>query len=155
MKAKGSVPKLILFGLAGLYVFGMFINSIDRGIKSTFSETGAEPAGSIWKFNPVLNWAAIFTPTGLVVTIACLIFFVLFFKKGYHWLSGYRFTRDKRGFDILPDGTHGTSGWLKPEEMEAICDIGEVAYVKTTLLGKYKEDAEDGDEFADYIGLSP
>ena len=32
-------------------------------------------------------------------------------KKGYIWFSGYKYTHDPRGFDILPDGTHGTSGF--------------------------------------------
>lgn len=131
----------------------MFINSIDRGIHSTFSAPDAEPVKSIWEFNPILNWAAIFTPTGLAVTAISVIFFLLFAKKGYRWLSGYRFTKDKRGFDILPDGTHGTSGWMKTEEMEKVCDVGEVAAIHTTLLGKHKEDAADNDEDADYIGL--
>jgi type IV secretion system protein VirD4 len=153
MKTRGKAPKIIGFGLLHLYIFGMFINSIDRGIRSTFSTERADAAPSIWEFNPFLNWAAVLTSTGLAVTAVTAIFVILFTKKGYHWLSGYRFDKDKRGFDILPDGTHGTSGWMKPIEMEAVCDAGRIADVKTTLIGKRKDDAGDEDEFADYIGL--
>jgi type IV secretion system protein VirD4 len=127
----------------------MIINSIARGIRSTF---GASEE-SIWEFNPVLNWAALFTPAGLAVTAVSVVFAVLFTKKGYHWLSGYRFEKDKRGFDILPDGTHGTSGWMRREELEAVCDVGEIKTVTSTLLGKRKDDPADSDELAEYIGL--
>lgn len=129
----------------------MFVNSISRGIRSTFNETGE--GFRIFEFNPLLNWAALFTPTGLGVTAIIVIFIILFSKKGYHWLSGYRFDKDKRGFDILPDGTHGTSGWMKRKELEAICDVGGIKDVKTTLLGKQKEDPLDSDDLAEYIGL--
>ncbi len=131
-------------GLVFLYFYGMLINSIARGISSTFG-TSEE---SLWEFNPVLNWAALFTPTGLAVSAISVVFIILFSKKGYHWLSGYRFDKDKRGFDILPDGTHGTSGWMKRDELESVCDAGEINTVKTTLLGK-----QGDDELADYIGL--
>lgn len=131
-----------------MYVFGMLINSISRGTKAIFGNY----EGSIWEFNPVLNLAAIFTPTGITVIAVGAVLVALFTKRGYQWLSGYRFDKDKRGFDILPDGTHGTSGWIKPEELDPICDIGKLSDVKTTLLGKQKDDALD-DEFSEYIGL--
>ncbi|MCL1792189.1 MAG: type IV secretory system conjugative DNA transfer family protein [Peptococcaceae bacterium] len=153
MKVRGKTGKYIGLGLLILYFYGMFVNSIRRGTLFTFNPTGEDPAESIWEFNPVLNWAGIFTPTGLAVTAIILIFIILFTKKGYHWLSDYRFDKDKRGFDILPDGTHGTSGWMKPDEMETVCDVGRIAEIQTTVLGKVKDDPGDSDELADYIGL--
>jgi type IV secretion system protein VirD4 len=152
-KTRGKMGKTVCLGLVFLYFYGLIINSINRGIRSTFNATGEPVERSIWEFNPVLNWAAIFTSTGLAVTAITVIFIILFAKKGYHWMSGYRFDKDKRGFDILPDGTHGTSGWMKPNEMETVCDVGEIADVKSTLLGKMKDDPGDSDDLADYIGL--
>ena len=39
-------------------------------------------------------------------------------KKGYILVSGYKYIHDKRGFDILPDATHGSSGFLTKKELE-------------------------------------
>ena len=142
---------MIILGLVFLYFYGMIVNLIARGIFSVFGD--GKPGKSGWEFNPIFNWFALFTPVGLGVTAICVIFIILFSKKGYHWISGYRFVRDKRGFDILPEGTHGTSGWMKPVDMEAVCDVDEIAEVNTTLLGKYKDNPDDDDQYAEYIGL--
>jgi len=148
----GRLAGTLIPGLIFWYFYGMIINLIHRGIFSVFGNSG-EPGWAAWEFNPFVNWFAVFTPTGLGVTAICIIFIILFSKKVYHWLSGYRFVRDKRGFDIWPDGTHGTSGWLKPQEMETVCDVGEVGEITTTLLGKYKDDPEEDDQYAEYVGL--
>ena len=110
-RRKGKWKFYIPLGLFCWYFYGMLINSVHLGIKSTFNATGA-PVGSIWVVNPFRNLLAVFTPTGLGVTAVGFILFCLITKKGYIWFSGYKFIRDKRGFDILPDGTHGTSGFM-------------------------------------------
>ena len=117
-RTKGKWGGYIGIGLLCMYVYGMFINVIRCGMAS-FGTSGEETVRVRWEFNPFANWLALFTPTGFAVTAIIAIFIILFTKKGYHWLSGYRFEKDKRGFDILPDGTHGTSGWLKFKDVAA------------------------------------
>ena len=50
-------------------------------------------------------------------------------KKGYIFFSGYKFIRDPRGFDILPDATHGSSGFLTEQEMRGFLEVGPAAEV--------------------------
>jgi len=108
---------------------------------------------TIW--NPLKNIPALFTQTGLGVTFIVVLMTMLVNKKGYHILSGYKSDRDKRGFNILPDGTHGTSGFMKRRDMDAILEYGEVSRLNGTILGKIKDDPGDSDRFADYVTPKP
>lgn len=153
-RRKGKWKLYIPLFLCGWYFYGMFINSVRLGIQSTFNVTG-QPVGSIWVVNPFRNLLAVFTPTGLGVTAACVILFCLITKKGYIWFSGYKFIRDKRGFDILPDGTHGTSGFMPRKEQEKILQTGPISELSGTLLGKLKDDPDDDDKYAEYVTLRP
>ena len=63
--------------------------------------------------------------------------------------------RDKRGFDILPDGTHGTSGFMSKKEQEKILLTGPISELSGTLLGKLKDDPDDDDKYAEYVTLRP
>lgn len=153
-RRKGKWKLYIPLVLCGWYFYGMFINSVHLGIQSTFNTTG-EAVGSIWVVNPFRNLLAVFTPTGLGVTAACVILFCLITKKGYLWFSGYKFIRDKRGFDILPDGTHGTSGFMSRKEQEKILLTGPISELSGTLLGKLKDDPDDDDKYAEYVTLRP
>ena len=123
----------------GLYVYGLFINSIHNGITATFGTDGDTPPLIEW--NPFRNFAALFTPTGFGVTFFLLAMLVLLNKRGkpYQFLSGYRFTQDKRGFDILPDGTHGTSGFMGQKEMGRILEYGKIGSLSGTILGKLED----------------
>ena len=103
----------------------MFVNSLRQGVAKTFNSTGEE-IGSIWVLNPFKNFFAIFTPFGLGTTFVTVLLICLITKKGYIWFSGYKYTRDPRGFDILPDGTHGSSGFLKESELAAFLETGSV-----------------------------
>ena len=114
---KGKWKFYLPVALCGWYFYGMLINSIHLGIQSTFNTTG-EPVGSVWVANPIRNLLAVFTPTGLAVTVVSFLLFCLITKKGYIWFSGYKFTRDKRGFDIVAEGTHGTSGFMSKKEQQ-------------------------------------
>lgn len=58
---KGKWKFYIPLGLFCWYFYGMLINSVHLGIKSTFNATG-EPVGSIWIVNPFRNLLAVFTP---------------------------------------------------------------------------------------------
>ena len=140
---------------AGWYLYGLLINSIILGIAQTFPKTGAEPVESIWVLNPIRNLLAVFSPTGLGLTFFCALMFCLITKKGYSWFSGYKFKRDARGFDILPDATHGTSGWMERKDMEALMDIGPADKLTGTIIGKIKTHRDDPDKYAEYLSPSP
>jgi len=135
-------------GLICLYFYGMVINSIRLGTESTF---GTEVVESIWVFNPISNIFAIFTGTGLAITVVAVLLFCLITKKGYIFFSGYKFIRDSRGFDILPDGTHGTAHFLHPKEAAQFLEVGKLGEAKGTILGKYKDKPDDDDKYAEYI----
>ena len=157
LKSKGS-KKLRQYAVliaAGWYVYGMFINSIILGTAATFPRPGAEPVETIWVWNPIRNLIAIFTPTGICVTLFCILMTCLITKKGYNWFSGYYFKRDPRGFDILPDATHGTSGWLDSKGMELLLDKGSAAELNGTIIGKQKQSKDDSDKYAEYLSPKP
>lgn len=139
--------------LVGSYFYGMLINSIQRGIEKIFPKDGQDKIINIWEINPIENLAAIFTPTGFFVAFFCTLMIILITKKGFNWFSGYKFKRDPRGFDILPDGTHGTSGWMDRKELVKIMDTGLPNELSGTILGKIKEDINEDDTFAEYLSL--
>lgn len=148
----GSWKLYALLGIMAWYFYGMFINSVRFGIRQTF-DAGSRIA-DIWTANPFLNLIAPFTPTGIFVTAAIITAGCLLTRKGFQWLSGYHPVKDKRGFDILPDGTHGSSRFMKLREMEQILDVGRLDDLKGTVYGKHKDDPLDDDTFADYVASS-
>ena len=147
---KKKLPFYIPAGLVLWYFYGMFLNSIRLGAAQTF-QTSGEEIESIWVFNPFRNWFALFTPHGLLFTAVIVLLICLITKKGYIWFSGYKFTRDPRGFDILPDGTHGTSGFLTEKEMQAFLEVGSAEEVSGMMLGKSKRHADDPEEYSSYV----
>ena len=128
----------------------MFLNSVQLGTAATFHTSGAE-VESIWVFNPFRNWFILFTPFGLGVTAVLVLLVCLITKKGYIFFSGYKFIRDPRGFDILPDATHGSSGFLTEQEMRGFLEVGPAAEVHGMMLGKVKQREKDPDQFASYV----
>ena len=132
---KARVPLYAVLGGIGWYLYGMFLNSLKLGKESVFNTTG-EVIESIWVFNPFKNLFAVFTPFGLGVSAFIALMVCLITKKGYSWFSGYKFTRDARGFDILPDGTHGTSGFAAKKELAEHLELGSAEEVKPAQLYK-------------------
>ncbi len=124
----------------GLYAYGLLINSVRNGIAATFS-LGADAPPRLIEWSPFRNFAAIFTPTGFGISFFLLAMAVLLNKRGkpYQFLSGYRFEEDKRGFDILPDGTHGTSGFMRRAEMGKTLEYGKIGSLSGTVLGKLED----------------
>lgn len=151
-KNKKKLPVYIPLALTLWYAYGLFLNSMRLGIASTFNQSG-EAIESIWVWNPFKNWIAVFTPFGLGATAVIVLLVCLITKKGYTKFSGYKFTRDKRGFDILPDGTHGTSGFMDKKDRAGIVDVGSVDKLNGTILGKLKDDPEDDDKYSEYVTL--
>ena len=146
---KKKLPLYIAVGLIIWYFYGMVLNSIRLGTATTFHKAGEE-VGSIWVLNPFRNWFVVFTPFGLGATAVITLLVCLFTGTGYKWFSGCKATRDSRGFDILPDGTHGSSGFLTKKEMSDFLEVGSVSEVKGMMLGKYKKRPEDPDKYALY-----
>ena len=153
-KHKGKWKLYLPLGLSGWYFYGMLINSIRLGTRATFNQTG-EAVDSIWVVNPFRNLLAVFSPTGLAVTLVGALLVCLIAKKGYIWFSGYKYIHDKRGFDILPDGTHGTSGFMSRKEQARIVLTGSIKELDRTLLGKQKDAPDDDDKYAEYVTLRP
>ena len=147
---KAKFPVYIPLGLLGWYLYGMFLNSIRLGTAVTF-HTGGEEIKSIWVFNPLRNWFVLFTPFGLGTTFVILLLICLITKKGYIWFSGYKFIHDPRGFDILPDATHGSSGFLTKKELGEFLELGPAPEVKGMMLGKWKKHPNDADRYAAYV----
>ena len=153
-KHKGKWKLYLPLGLSGWCFYGMLINSIRLGTRATFNQTG-EAVDSIWVVNPFRNLLAVFSPTGLAVTLVGALLVCLIAKKGYIWFSGYKYIHDKRGFDILPDGTHGTSGFMSRKEQARIVLTGSIKELDRTLLGKQKDAPDDDDKYAEYVTLRP
>ncbi|MDR1131351.1 MAG: type IV secretory system conjugative DNA transfer family protein [Oscillospiraceae bacterium] len=149
---KRKYRKYLPLVICGWYFYGMFINSIRLGIRATFGD-GGDAAGSIWTANPIKNFLAVFTPSGLGITAVCALLFCLITKKGYIWFSGYKYTKDPRGFDILPDATHGSSGFMTKKEMDQVLRLEPLKEADGTIIGKVKDDPLDDDRYARYVSL--
>lgn len=111
----------------------MIVRSVSVGITNVWNE-GTE---SIFTLNPIKNIGAIFTPHGLMITVFVIVMYCLFTKKGYTLISGYKTVRDKeRGIEILPEGTHGTSGWMNKKELPLVLQTGTIENLDEVLFGK-------------------
>ena len=136
------MPKVIGISLVVLYFYGIAVRSISVGIGRVWEEN-AEP---LFTWSPFENIGAVFTPRGLMVTALIVILYCLFNRKGYSLLSGYKTVRDKeRGIEILPEGTHGTSGWMSRKEMSDVLRLGDIGRMSETLFGKL--------ENGEYVGM--
>ena len=147
---KARVPLYAVLGGLSWYFYGMLLNSLKLGKESVFHISGQEVT-SIWVFNPFKNLFVVFTPFGLGTTAVILLLICLITKRGYKWFSGYHFTRDPRGFDILPDGTHGTSGFATKKELSGHLELGGVGDVSGMLLGRIKSHPDDPDRYSIYV----
>lgn len=145
-----KLPVYIPVALLAWYFYGMLLNSLRLGTAATFHTTGEE-VESIWVFNPFRNWFVVFTPFGLIATLVIVLLICLITKKGYSRFSGYKYVRDPRGFDILPDGTHGTSGFLSEKEMREFLEVGNAGQVKGMILGKVKRHPDDPESMSQYV----
>lgn len=130
---KDKLPKFIGLGVVILYFYGMVVRLIGVAVLNFRNATNEE-----WfTLNPFRNLGAIFTPYGIMITLFIVLMYCLFTKKGYQLLSGYKTVRDKeRGIEILPEGTHGTSGWMNKNEILEVLEKGNLDSLEETLFGK-------------------
>lgn len=132
-KYKQKLPVIAGTSVLILYCYGMVIRCI--GIAVTNFRSAAKE--DWFTLNPFKNIGAIFTPYGMMISIFIALMYCLFAKKGYQLLSGYKTVRDKeRGIEILPEGTHGTSGWMSKKEMSDVLITGALSNLTNTLFGK-------------------
>lgn len=127
----------------------MLVRSVSVGIQSVWQHN-TEP---LFTWNPFQNIGAVFSPAGLMITLFIGILYCLFTKKGYSLISGYKTVRDKeRGIEILPEGTHGTSGWMNKKEMTDVLNTGTIDSMTETLFGRLPDGSYAG--MKDLPGMS-
>lgn len=130
---KKDIPKVVILSTGVLYLYGMAIRTITVGIQSVWQHSNEK----FISFNPFKNIGAVFSKPGIAITLFGLIMYCLFTKKGFGLISGYKTVKDKkRGIEILPEGTHGTSGFMNKKEMPEFLDVGTIKELDETLFGK-------------------
>ena len=133
-KNKEKLPRYVLIALILLYIAGFLIHSVTAGLANV-RQGGDEP---LFTLDPFKNIASVFTPAGFGVIIAGVLLYCLFTEKGKSILSGYKTVKDKeRGIEILPEGTHGTSGFMDKKELGAFLKTGGIKELDGTLFGKF------------------
>ena len=127
------LPTYIFLFIAGLYLYGFLVHSIVTGIDNVWQKR----ENDLFTWNPVENVGSIFTVRGIGTTGFLILMYCLSSKKGYNLISKFKITKDKeRGFEILSEGTHGTSGWLNKSEIEKILNVSSLNSMTETLFGK-------------------
>ena len=132
-KNKDSIPRYILIALILLYAAGFLIHSVTAGLENIW-RGGEEP---LFTLDPIKNIRSVFTPAGFGAIAAGLLLYCLFTGKGKDIISGYKTVKDKmRGIEILPEGTHGTSGFMDKKELAGFLNTGGINELDGTLFGK-------------------
>jgi len=145
-KIKPKLPKYLALAFLALYFYGMIAGSVSRGINSVY---GNEEKVPLFTWNPIENIKSVFSPVSFFLALFILIMYVLFAKKGYQALMGYKTIRDKeRGIEIIPEGTHGTSGWMDKKDIDRVLEKGSIENIKAPLFGKLSADDAES-----YVGL--
>ena len=131
IRVKPKLPRYAAITVSVLYLYGMFIRFLATFLKGDAREP--------FTWDPVQNIRAVFTPYGLGITLGIVILYCLFTKKGLGLLSVRKPVLDKeRGLEILPEGTHGTSGWMDKKEMAKYLQISLRVTVTTTSYSNPK-----------------
>ena len=130
--------------LIALYLAGLLIHAAYNGVRIMFSaNTSEEP---IWNWNPFVAISSVFSPFGIfLIAFVCGMVF-LFSGRARELLAGEKTDKDQRGFEILHDGLHGTSGWMTKEEQIHTLQVGKAESLSGTLIGKM--DAEGSGRIA-------
>jgi len=134
-KFNPQLPRYATFVFLVLFAAGFVIHSVTTGLNNFWMGRN-EP---LFTINPFENIAAVFSQSGIGVIIFSVLMYCLFTKKGFSVISGYRTVKDKeRGIEILPEGTHGTSGFMDKKELPEFLKHGSIESLEATLFGKLK-----------------
>ena len=126
-------------------LYGMIVRFIAGGIQNTFGGTD-EP---LFTLNPISNILTAVSPTGLGIALLTALLAFVFSKRGQNILSGYKTVFDKdRKIEILPEGTHGTSGWLDKAALQKRLEVGNIRQLASPIMGKLSETGTE-----DYVGI--
>lgn len=127
--------------LIALYLAGLLIHAARNGVRIMFSPEPSE--GAVWSWNPFAAISSDFSPFGIfLIAFVCGMIF-LFSGRARELLSGEKLDKDKRGFVILHDGLHGTSGWMTKAEQARTLQIGKAEMLSGTLIGKLDADGAE------------
>ncbi len=144
-KHRKELPKLFGLVLLVLCLYGMIVRFIAGGIQNTFGGTDE----LLFTLNPISNILAAVSPTGLGIALLTTLLAFVFSKRGQSILSGYKSVFDKeRNIEILPEGTHGTSGWLDKAALQKRLEVGNVHQLSSPIMGKLSENGTE-----DYVGI--
>lgn len=124
----GAVPLLLI----ALYCYGVLLRSVQLRAQGT---AGADA----WDWNPLCALLTVFSPFGFGVTATLCALAFLFSPQCREWLGGGKTVQDERGFEILPDGVHGTSGWMEPAAQKEMLTVSDAAHLQGMPLGKLDE----------------
>jgi type IV secretion system protein VirD4 len=128
--------------LIALYFYGMLVNSFNTAMNNFKFNL----SGKILTLNPFRNIPAAFSSAGFGIIFFIGIMYALYSKKWSHLLTGVKVTKDKRGFYMVDEGTHGTSGWMCEKETQKVFNIGAADEIESPILGKLEENG-------DYLGV--
>ena len=131
-----AIPLILVI----LYLYGVLIHTVQAGISRNFS--AEQPSGHILDWRAATALSTVFSPFGFLFTLIMAGLVFLFTDKFRQWLSGEKLERDKRGFEILYDGLHGTSGWMGKDEQREILQIGPVNELADFPIGKLDEGSQ-------------
>ena len=148
-KHKTAIPRIIGVFFLILYFYGMIV----RSFMSAYEKVWHNSNKPLITFDPVANLSAVFSPTGFGILFFVVIMYCLLTRKGMSLITGYKTVKDKeRGIEILPEGTHGTSGWMNKKEIGEVLETGGLDTLDKTLFGKL----ENGNYVAmkDMLGMS-
>ena len=135
--------------LLGIYLYGIIINSF-IGAMQNFTQGTMNQTFSL---NPIKCFSAVFSPQGLGVAFFLAVMYFLVAGKWIYLITGVKITKDERNFNIINEGTHGTSGWMNKKERDKILVSGTADSLPCPILCKVKSNAYDDDKYAEYVGL--
>lgn len=121
LRTYGTRLLLILLSMpVVLYLYGMLVNFC---------------AGRGMVFPPTQNWSAAFTPAGIGVLIIGIVLLLLCRSPGI--LSRGKSLKDKeRRYEILPEGTHGTSHWMEKRRAKEVLAVGSLEDMEASVFGR-------------------
>lgn len=135
--------------LLGLYLYGIIIHSF-IGAMQNFTQGTMHQTFS---FNPIKCFSAVFSPQGLGVAFFLAIMYFLVAGKWIYLITGVKITKDERNFNIINEGTHGTSGWMNEKERDKILMSGTADNLPCPIMCKVKHSVYDDDKYAEYVGI--